>query len=1497
MRRLLFTTIILYLFSGHSFTQAQQIKSFSEEPEKFVEEVNQFMGTKLNEERQKILADFQHFWQSGAFSIEDQFRIIQVANELMVRRARPVPHFINYFLAVFHFKQSSHDQASYEAWEAGLLSLIKNRKTQLSIVNRYLEITSRMLSEQTLYKSTSAVWVTTSNDFTFHFDSTVFVKFNKTDLICYAQRDSGIISGTTGTFYPVSVTWKGDGGIVDWVRAGFDQANVYAELSDYSINMTKSQYRADSVYFSNSHYFSEPILGTLENKIIKVSQPQRAIYPKFNSYTKRFEIKNIYENVNFEGGVSMQGAKMNGSGSQTENARLKFNRNDTLFMTIGSEFFVFLSDRVSSINTAITIYLQEDSIYHPRIAFSYNVENRELALYRTGDRMMRTPYYSSYHSVDMEFELLEWKIDEPIIKFTMAKGSSLGQARFESNNYFNESYFYRIQAIDETHPLVLLKKFGQYYYSDEFPVAELAKWMQKPTSQIIQLIIRLSTGGFVYFNETTGEVTLKEKLHDYIDAFAGNIDYDVIDFVSNTTAPLENATLDLRTMDLTINGVPQIFISDSQNVAIFPRGNKIILKENRNFNFDGKIQAGLFTFFGEDFAFDYDSFKIDLNNIDSLNIAIQSEDLDDYGNPYIVDIENIIEEVTGDLLIDNPQNKSGLISFPDYPIFNSKDNSYVYYENAPSLDSIYSSDDFFFELEPYTIYSLDKFSKEDIAFEGSFKSGNVFPTITQTLRVQEDNSLGFEVAVPEEGLPVYGGKGMFYNDITMSNHGLKGKGTLTYLGSTTNSENFFFYPDSMHATATSFQIEESKNDDTFPMVMAENVSVSWYPTEKEWFTKKIDKNITMFNEETKLDGIIRMDSTGLTGSGKMIMPDAILAAEEITYKKKSFDSDTADFFLKSVRTDGYSFIAENVTSHLDFQEGKGEFASNRDSALVKFPENEYVSTLNYFNWNMEVEELAMGKKESRSREMISEDDSLRLMDARLEQPTFVAINPKQDSLGFVSDSAIFNLRENLITAYNVNFIEVADALVFPKGGKVDIENRSQIRTLEDAIIMANQKHRIHSANVNILNKNDYNASGKYNYISEDQSIQIIEFNNIAVNDSGYTTAQGDIIEEQNFTLNPAFEYVGKVKLEADRELLTFTGGARVVHNCEDLERRYMKFTAEIDPQYVMIPVPTEPRDINNNRVFLGHFISNDSTHIYSTMLSRRKIYSDNAISVAEGFIFFDAGSGEYKIGSLEKLTDESNTGNYMTFDKNYCKLYGEGKLDLAVNFGKFSMTTVGNVTHNQESNVASLELLVGLNFFFLPEATTMMATEINAMPTLEGADLGQAVYRKGIDELIGKEKARLLREETNLYGRVSELPVELQYNILLTHVNLVWNDVTSSYRSVGKIGIGNILNTQLNVMVDGYLEIQKKRSGDLFDVYMEMDDNTWYYFSYSRGVLQSISSNRDYNALLTDLNENQRRLKVKSGETSYIYMVAVARKLDSFLRRFREGFVDTETEH
>jgi len=106
--------------------------------------------------------------------------------------------------------------------------------------------------------------------------------------------------------------------------------------------------------------------------------------------------------------------------------------------------------------------------------------------------------------------------------------------------------------------------------------------------------------------------------------------------------------------------------------------NSIIMKRNRSFQFDGVVDAGLFRFTGHNFFFQYDSFKIALQDIDSLQLSIPSGRRNEYGEQILTRIDNAIENMTGELLIDHPDNKSGLEQFPEYPTFTSRENSFIF---------------------------------------------------------------------------------------------------------------------------------------------------------------------------------------------------------------------------------------------------------------------------------------------------------------------------------------------------------------------------------------------------------------------------------------------------------------------------------------------------------------------------------------------------------------------------------------------------------------------------------------------------------------------------------------------------------------------------------------------------------------------------------------------------------------------------------------------------
>jgi hypothetical protein len=173
------------------------------------------------------------------------------------------------------------------------------------------------------------------------------------------------------------------------------------------------------------------------------------------------------------------------------------------------------------------------------------------------------------------------------------------------------------------------------------------------------------------------------------------------------------------------------------------------------------------------------------------------------------------------------------------------------------------------------------------------------------------------------------------------------------------------------------------------------------------------------------------------------------------------------------------------------------------------------------------------------------------------------------------------------------------------------------------------------------------------------------------------------------------------------------------------------------------------------------------------------------------------------------------------------------------------------------------------------------------MPTLKPVNLNSEMYNKGMKDLVGIEAANMLKEDLDLYSTARGLPKEFNFEIFLNDVNLYWNESSSSFRSKGRIGIGFIGVQPVNVYVDGFIEIQRRRSGDMFDIYLKADESTWYYFSYIRGNMMVQSADIDFNTYIADLKQKVRKHPNSTVRIPYTYMISVEDRLERFLRRMR----------
>ncbi len=230
----------------------------------------------------------------------------------------------------------------------------------------------------------------------------------------------------------------------------------------------------------------------------------------------------------------------------------------------------------------------------------------------------------------------------------------------------------------------------------------------------------------------------------------------------------------------------------------------------------------------------------------------------------------------------------------------------------------------------------------------------------ETLRLQPDNSLGFHHMAPDSGISVYGGKGTFKNDIILSRSGLTGKGTLDYLTSSVASDMLRFYPDSMNAMARDFTIAEKTSITEYPRVESVHDSIHWMPYMDELYAYRTDSTFKMFDNKGVLAGDLKLQPTGLSGKGRMLFEGAEMRSDHYTYKSNDIHADSSDFYLKSLHSEGFTVLTENINADINFNEHKGIFNSNEDYTLVSFPENKYVSFLDHFEWDMVRKELCHG---------------------------------------------------------------------------------------------------------------------------------------------------------------------------------------------------------------------------------------------------------------------------------------------------------------------------------------------------------------------------------------------------------------------------------------------------------------------------------------------------------------------------------------------------------
>ena len=1467
-----------------------QTKSFTNDQAAFLQEMTDFLVSADKKEGKPFMEqEFTPAWNGTFFNTAQRTRIVDLSNAMLKKRFEAFPSFRDYLASLVAFSAGGRSGADFDTYMTCLESAAKSSRKQN--LTDLIAMSASLFKDNTFYKGASVSWQSSNPKFTFAYDSIPKVVFGTMDLRCLAKGDSAVVHNTSGVYMPTRGIFYGKGGRIDWVRAGLKSTATFAEWDHgYQVKVKSSELEVDSVSF-NDPYFEKTLFGKVTDKVLANVTEEKASYPRFESNDRRMKIREIVEGVDFEGGFTMQGAKLQGYGTKEEPAFLTFYRDKRPFIVTKGLVFTIAPDKITSENVALTMRLDQDSIYHPSVSLRFRKDKKQLAAIKNNEGLSMAPFWDSFHKLDMQFEELRWKQGDPLVEISNLQGSAQTKTVFESYNYFKEIRYKAMLGTDAVHPLSRLRDYNKVA-GDVFLAGDFAQFTKLQKPQVIPMMFDMAVRRYIDYDPETELVHVLPRLVEHTMASAKKIDYDVLQFNSDAEDGL-NGSINLLNNDLTLKGVARIILSDSQDVRIFPSERTVTVKKGRDFTFGGKITAGKLNYFGKEYYFHYDPFIIDLLNVDSVSFYADAFEPDANGEFSLVRVKNVLEKVTGTLEIDEPNNKSGIQTvmrdgkktgrYPEYPKFNSAQESFVFYDRGDIQKGAYKRDKFYYKSDTFTIDSLDNFTNAGLTFAGVLMSGGIFPDIREPLTLQQDYALGFVRPTGDGGLPLYGKKAKFANTLKLDHAGLHGDGDFTYLTTIATSKDLYFTPDTTYGVAdTLYNGAASSATMKVPNVHASNVFLRFEPAQDVLLAKQLEKPMVMYDGMAYLHGKTELRPAGMTGAGLVDFTNATLKSRLFQFETMKLHADTSDFRLTEGDTASIAFRTDNVNATVKLDERIGEFVSNGNETKVEFPVNQYMCYMDRFKWYMDQGDLEL--ESDRKTAAVNED-------LQLSGSNFISTRPDQDSLSFMAPKARYDLKQHLITANDVQYIQVADALITPDSMRVRIRKNAEIDPITNAIITANnvtKYHTIYNATVNIKKKREYNANGDYDYVDETDKKFKIHLASVNVDTAYQTYARGRIGEEERFQLSPAFDYFGDVLLTATSKELTFTGSTRILHDCAGIGKNWMRFSGPIDPKEVFIPVGDSLSDDAGASIGAGIFIgSDDPFKPYGTFLSKKEAKADRTVIAAKGLLFYDKTKKNYMIGSKDKIRQAELPGDLVTLSTESCALSASGRIGTGTELGRVKADDFGTLDFRAgDSARVVAQVSMYLDFFFHENALEKMATDILAYPEQKAVDIGKTPYERSMREMLGKEKSDKLISELSIKGEIKRLPDELIKPIVLADVKLRWNAEDQSWQSQGPIGIATILKKPVFRTVKGKIEFQRKRSGDAMHVLLMLDDQTYWFFSYARGQMLVYSSDAAFNTQISELKEDKMKQDSKKDEAEFRFMLTGKRKVDEFRDRF-----------
>lgn len=1491
------TLFFFSLFTFH-FSLFGQEKYFNPQPENFMKQLGVLFKENQHDELQEVYKNLEKEFKAKKISDFQLNKMCDILNIMHDRKMNVYPMYKEFITATISATNSGYDEKFQDRWYLFVKGILENaKKGNNRDFKTFIDFSNDLFAYNALVADKSKTYQIETKDLNFKYDNGKFiVKVPLTNLNGYFKNDTATIYKTSGEYNIMDKTWKGTGGMINWTRVGFAPNEVSATFGAYTIDMSKPSYTIDSVWLNYPEYFPKPILGKINDMITKELDYSTVKYPQFISYEKGHSFdRKISPNIKISGGFMMKGNDVvisSEDGSPVRVALYDLSNTKKILEAEGTACVFKRGHFIRMERSRIKLYAQTDSIIHPFASLKYDVMTNTITILREDFGSGRARYRSNFHNMSFDADMLTWKIDQDYIDLAMLQGKGKNAAKFISyNNFDMETYNQARTASVETNPLKILSnaiKDGNTTLPLDNIVASYGPSFS--TSSVLPGIFALERDGFVSYDATNKMVTInKEMVNFYQKAYKKEIDYDQIRYKGFGEKSI--GRMYVNSKRVIADKVYHIPFNDSSYVHAYPyASSKVDLFKNRDIKFSGKVLAGRLDFYGNSYNFNYDSFAIKSDSIDKLkiNIPIVKDKTNLENEEELQGLKSQLEKVKGQIFINGKFNKSGSTSARMYPKLTTYDNSFVYYDNPNIYGGRYNRDKFFFKVFPFKKDSLLHFDPDALFYDGELTSADIFQPFKEKLRIQKDLSLGFTTKTPASGYDNYRGKGKFEGTINLSNSGLVGKGTLNYLTTTLSSDSILYFPDQTNMIAKTVDMKEQKGAVEFPQLSSDSSIVQWRPYSDSMLLLSSKGNpFDMFNQSTKMHGLLTLEPKGLSGDGFLDFDEAKISSNQMHFKATTMKADTSSMEIKSLGNK-ITFKTPNVSCFMNFETKIGDFKSNDKDISTDFAYNQYKGEINEFRWDMNKKILTFRAKEGS------------------KGSRFTSTHPLQDSLSFYCQTAEYNMVSSIIKMDGVEEILIADSKVIPTDGKVNIFPEAKMETLKNASIEGdtlNKYHLIEKATLDIKGKYDIMGFGEYNLIVNNQTYPI-KLHSIRVDKKELPLEKkskekkyihtiegiGKVEKSQNLKIYRNTDFYGNVHIYLNKKYPHFEGMQRIEFTNPKYQSPWFAVNNEINVAELSM-YKKELKSEGEKDLYTGFLMSREPEKmgIYTGLLAPMKGEGDNVLMDARGVIKHLPLDNRYLFGDSARILSGAPTGIKMDYNEMDGSITADGKFNPSLKMGGIPMNMAGTMVNNMNENSYKFMGVGGLHITTDPKVMNALANFIaTEFETSKDISYIKKETRYGLSELLHSKDNAIFYGDIDKGAGLMHGPKYTPLNIIFTDLIMEYDKNDVAFRSKPEIGISVFGGLPINKVVQGYLEIGYGEIFDYFTLYMKSKNKEWLYMSYGDGQLEILTSNEFVNNTINQIEPRKRAVR-KSATEHYVYSQAGQYSVESFVKRMSKG--------